>query len=131
MNTHTLQELLDTPSAETVLTHYAEIDSVVFPATRSLRSKLAIDSINGSMARLKSAGFVVHTNGQSAGRCNRFPVYVYNLATGGRSSERNSLAEAVYAFDVTYMAGHWFRSTTAVAEDIARGLERACESLNA
>lgn len=125
----TLQDLLDTPSVETVITHYAQIDDVFYPANRTARSQVAVDSINASLARLKAAGFVVHTKGQSAGRCNRYPVYVYSLATGGRSSERNSFAEAIYIFDVTYMAGKWFRSTTAVAECVARGLERACESL--
>lgn len=107
------------------------IGNATFTANRTARSVEAVSAIAKVKASIEALGFVVDTNGPSAGRSGRFNVYVYPSAAMHQVGSGNRAADAAYVFSVQYMKGRWFASNSAVAESMAYGLKEALNALGA
>ena len=115
----------------------AEVDGSVtvgtftIAANKTSRSRKAVSAIAKAQASIEALGFVIDTKGPSAGHAGSFPVYVYPAAAMHQVGDKNRAADAAYVFNVQYMKGRWFASSSAVAESMAYGLKEALNALGA
>lgn len=107
------------------------VGTFTITANKTSRSAEAVSAIAKAKADIEALGFVVDTNGPSAGHAGRFKVYVYPSAAMHQVGDKNRAADAAYVFSVQYMKGRWFASNSAVAEAMAYGLKEALNALGA
>ncbi len=107
------------------------VGTFTITANKTSRSIEAVSAIAKVKASIEALGFVVDTNGPSAGRAGSFRVYVYPSAAMHQVGDKNCAADAAYVFSVQYMKGRWFASNSAVAESMAYGMKEAINALGA